>query len=123
MEKRKFQRVPVAFFLRYHSSGTCDCDAVVGVEARRAAVINISEGGLGLLTEDPIPEETKLDLEFHLEDQGKPLSVISAVGQVCYNILSADRKKYHTGIEFIMIKEKDRERVASFVRARSHVKG
>ena len=120
IEKRICRRVPVSFFLKYLSNGICDCHAKVGVEGRQAAIINIGEGGVGILTDTPIPEETKLDLEFYLETEKKSPELISAVGQVCYNIPLVDKDHYHTGVEFIMIKEKDRKSIASFVRARSH---
>lgn len=117
-EKRKFPRIPVHFLLRFRATGGYDSDVKVGTEGRQATVYNISEGGLGILSDVPIPEETKLDLEFHLQRQNKPPISISAVGQVCYNIPLPDEKHHHTGIEFIMIKKKDRDLISSFVRVR-----
>jgi c-di-GMP-binding flagellar brake protein YcgR len=121
MENRKFRRVSVMFYLRYRAEGACACDVKVGKEGQQATVVNISEGGLAILTENPIPEMTKLDLEFHLALEEKELPPVVAVGQVCYNFPLSDQARYQTGVEFIMIKEKDRALIGDFIRARSKV--
>lgn len=119
MENRKSRRIQVSFYLKYCVEGTCECDVKVGKEGQRATVVNISEGGLAILTERPIPEMTKLDMEFHLALEEKEMSSVAAVGQVCYNFVLMDQTHYQTGIEFIMIKEKDRALIGDFIRARS----
>ncbi len=117
-EKRKYRRVPVCFHLRYSPEGARETEVSVGEEERQASIVNISEGGLAILTDRAVPEMTKLDLRFDLSRQDKTVSSISAVGQVCHNLPLLDRSRFHVGIEFIMIKDADRERIAQFVRLR-----
>src|SRR5512135_178555 len=102
MENRRSPRVPVSFHIWYRLEGGREDRAMIGAEERRAMIVNISAGGLAILSDTLIPEETKLDLKFHLTTPEKKSTPLSAIGQVCYNFLLEDRVHYHTGVEFIM---------------------
>jgi len=86
-----------------------------------ATALDISEGGMGILSEHDIPKHTILALTFVLykrNDSGevstyKPLLV---KGKVCYSLLS-EVSKYHLGICFTEVITVNKSEISEFVKA------
>jgi len=84
---------------------------------------NISGGGICLITEEKLNEGERLYLEIELPS-GK---LIYARGKVVwvneYEIIGVEiKKKYDVGIEFIEIKEEDRQEIGKYIFALLHEK-
>lgn len=118
-EKRKSRRVEVLFDLVYKVGATPAVSVKVGDKDKYATTMDISEGGMAIMTDYSVPVLTELDITFHLIYKDHQTPPMSAIGRVCYISVAANRKGYRLGIEFIKIKDEDRKRIIDFVRARS----
>jgi c-di-GMP-binding flagellar brake protein YcgR len=117
IERRKHSRVPVDLNVAYRVKSPAQVKIKIAGAEKDATVVNISEGGMAFIADHELPEMTKLDIRFHIQLRGGRESVISCVGQVCYSFLLADYQRYHTGIEFIMIHDKEKRLIADLVRS------
>lgn len=116
-EKREFKRAPVNFFLSYKV-----CQPLAEGEVPKeevAQAIDISEGGMGILTSVKPPsspgQDTLLSLNFDLTMRDGSTRAISAVGAVRYSIMLFDQAKNRVGLQFVKIDDKDKEIIAAFV--------
>ncbi len=117
LERRKHLRVPVDLSVSYSVKPPAQVQIKIDGQQRDATMVNVSEGGMALVIDCALPEMTKLDIRFQLHPKrGRPV-VVTCVGQVCYNFLLADYHRYHTGIEFIMIRDEEKRLVADFVKS------
>ncbi len=85
-----------------------------------AMMLNISAGGMGMLTKFNIPARSTLLIKITLakmDKQGKvsfygPMEV---VGEVKYNVLEED-KQYRLGIRFIKVERQDQVEITNFIK-------
>ena len=120
MERRRYPRVPLDLDVVYTVNAPPEVKFRIAGEERNATMLNISEGGMAFITDHELPEMTKLDISFHIRLRNGRRSVINCVGQVCYSFLLADYHRYHMGIEFISICDKEKRLIVDFVRSRSN---
>jgi hypothetical protein len=78
--------------------------------------VDISQSGLLVRTERPLPLETKVDLEFSLPYRSNS---IKAMGRVVRHTDADSKGRVGLGIHFDSIGEEDRESISSFVADRS----
>jgi len=80
--------------------------------------MNVSGGGMFLITQDPFPPQTKLRISFNLPNDPDP---IEATGEVVWRRTEreAPERQPGMGIRFVEIDQGDRERIRSFVRRQS----
>lgn len=120
LERRKYLRVPVDLHIVYAVNAPAQVKMKIAGKEEAATMINISEGGMAFIADHELPETTKLDIRFHVQRRQGPSTVITCVGQVCYSFLLADYHRYHTGIEFVMIRDAQKRLIADFIRSNHH---
>jgi len=76
---------------------------------------NISTSGMFLITSDPLPEKTRLKLQFEVPGEAKKIEVI---GEVIWCREQGERPALvpGMGIKFLRIREQDRASIDRFVR-------
>jgi uncharacterized protein (TIGR02266 family) len=79
---------------------------------------NLSEGGLFVATETPLPLGTRLLVRFALEGAGSP---IDAVGEVCWLRPRSRDFPMGFGMRFLEISAEALARVATFVASRDSI--
>ncbi|MFH1767603.1 MAG: PilZ domain-containing protein [Candidatus Omnitrophota bacterium] len=90
--------------------------------ANMSATKNISAGGLCIFVDKEVAKDTVLSLKITLPNGNPP---IDAKGKVVWNrpctmaYLSKAANQFEVGIEFLDMKESDREAVAKYVTANS----
>lgn len=92
-------------------------------EEFKAFTRDISAGGLMFETEKDIPQDMRLDLEIYQPSDRRKTMVFSipVLARVVWtrgiekDNLEEGENKYRIGIEFLEIKEEDRQRVAKFI--------
>lgn len=121
LEKRKFKRIKVNFTAIFRIDKPIYVRMMVGNREVDGALLDLSEGGLCILTPFDIPPATVLLIKFVLIDaQGqkeKQIAKMDVVGDVRYNILFA-KKEHRLGVSFTQISDKDRKTIAEFVESK-----
>lgn len=79
-----------------------------------ATMIDISGGGCKFNCNELIPKETTLILSFYLE-LSKGITQFELLGKVVYSSEIQNRKMYEHRIEFMDIKETERENIVRFI--------
>lgn len=94
-DRRQFPRVPLATQIY--------CDECMTLAFSR----DLSEGGMFIETREPLREGARINVRFHLDDEG-PVVVASA--KVCYVV-----ERLGMGVEFLEMFPDDRARVRNYV--------
>lgn len=120
-ERRKFERLRVDFILNYRVDTPLEVRMSIGWDSEvDALMVDLSEGGMAILTSCDIPVSSVLSINFTLinltaisdEDRIKTLSI---AGEVRSNFV-VDKADRRLGIRFVQISQKDKEVIADFVR-------
>lgn len=124
-ERRRHKRLEVNFTIIYRVDRPLEVRMMVGDKGVEALMLDLSEGGMCILTDYNIPIWTVLDIKFSLinlyvssNERAKPMQI---TGEVRYNILTPDRI-YRLGICFTDIDEKDKTAIIDFLNKTSHHK-
>ena len=123
IERRKFKRLRVNFTVIYQVDKHLVARMMLGWRKEvEALMIDLSEGGMAILTNYNIPVSTILIIKFTLINltvsSDKRIRVMRMMGQVRYNMPS-EKKEHRLGICFIEIDEEDRKTIADFVKISS----
>jgi hypothetical protein len=94
-DRRQHPRVPLATQIY--------CDECMTLAFSR----DLSEGGMFIETREPLQSGARINVRFHLEDQG-PIVVASA--KVCYVV-----ERLGMGVEFLEIFPEDRARIRNYI--------
>lgn len=116
LEKRKFPRLKDNIFV-FCRLGPTSSDEF------KAITCDISGGGLMFETERDIPKESKLELEIYQPGNRDKtiffsihsLARVAWIKRLEKENLEQGENKYRMGIEFLEIKQEDRQRVAKFI--------
>ena len=118
-ERRKHRRLSVNFIVIYRVHQPFEVVMVVGNREISAMMVDLSEGGMALVTEYDIPAETRLLLHFTLinpygvtADRAKTMEID---GSVRYNI-ALGKHEHRLGVCFQDVPSDDAQSIASFVR-------
>ncbi|MBN2120554.1 MAG: PilZ domain-containing protein [Candidatus Omnitrophica bacterium] len=118
-ERRESERLEVHFILVYEVHKPLEVRMFIGKREVDALMLDLSEGGMAILTNYDIPIETFLSIKFTLinpnEIDDKRVTLIEIMGQVRYNVLS-DKDEYRLGICFTNIDEQSKKAIAGFIR-------
>jgi len=120
LERRKFKRAKVRFIVMCRVNSPLSVRIIVGHKEINAISLNLSEGGMAILTNYGIPTSSLITVEFialndnAFRDQDRSRSM-EVQTQVRYNFLTKERA-YRLGVSFIDISEDDRRFIADFVR-------
>lgn len=112
-ERREAARLEDNIFLMYHFNH----------RVFKGITKNISEGGLMFETDRKIPVGADLEFEIYqpMNSFKTLIYIITAVGKVAwekrikYGLFEEGENKYSVGIEFVKIKNDDRQRIASYI--------
>jgi len=119
-EKRKSRRLRANFTLIYqvNKSPTVVMNVGYGSEIE-GLMLDLSEGGMSMLTNYDIPKSTVLSIKFTLINRAlegdSRIIKINMLGIVCNNALS-ENEEHRLGIQFSDISEKDRKAIADFIK-------
>jgi len=118
-DRRKFKRLKVDFTVIYRVDRPITIRMLVGDREIEALMLDLSEGGMSILTRYNIPTATILamrftfiDLTAYKESRSRRIDII---GDVRYNKL-ANKKEHRLGICFTQINDQDRLAIADFVK-------
>lgn len=115
LERRKHDRAPKSMLISYMIINTT-LEIVSATGQRDSGTtesLNVSMGGIGLITDDNLSPKQILKIEFAMEDREGPVSTYAAVRWSKY-----DKKtnKYRAGIEFLALKEKDKSLIKKMMK-------
>jgi c-di-GMP-binding flagellar brake protein YcgR len=118
-DSRKFRRLRVNLSVIYRIDRPSSVRMLIGNREIRATMLDLSEGGLSLLTNYNIPVQSVLLLKFTLfkveNDDVSFYGPMSIDADVRYNIpLGGD--EYRVGVRFIKIKNQDKFEIANFIK-------
>lgn len=113
-EKREAPRAHLDIILYVKIVKPPEVQLRIGNLVKNGQAIDISEKGMSLLVDAPIPKGTQLEISFNLvtaEGGGLPLK---AIGEVKYCYPREPKKIYRIGIEFTQI---DQVLITDYVRS------
>ena len=118
-ERREFRRLQVNFIATYRVDKPWQVLTKVGAKEFDAIMLDLGEGGAGILTHNEIPVATTLSIKFTLSNpytfrdrQTRPISVI---GDVCY-VKLLKKSERRLGVNFTNIAKDDRIAIANLVK-------
>jgi c-di-GMP-binding flagellar brake protein YcgR len=119
-EKRSSKRLKAKFSLFYQVNKPPTVVMNIGYGREiEALMLDLSEGGMAILTNYNIPNSTVLSIKFILINRAlhgdNRLIKLSMAGIVCYNSLS-ENEEHQLGIRFTQISEKDKKAIGDFIK-------
>lgn len=120
-DKRKFARADASFAIFYNVLSPFEERLNFGEKEKNAIANNLSEGGLSLYTDYPIPVGTTVAMKFRLwnqagrGDEGSSRKChVRGEARVC---VRTGKKSYNVGISFVDLSREDRAFIASCTQA------
>ena len=122
-EKRASKRLKANFTLIYQVNKPPTVVMNIGYGREiEALMLDLSEGGMAILTNYDIPKATVLLIKFTLINRAlegdNRIIKMNMTGVVCYNSLS-ENEEHRLGIHFMQISEKDRKAIVDFIKLSS----
>ncbi|MCK5305735.1 MAG: PilZ domain-containing protein [Candidatus Omnitrophica bacterium] len=118
-ERRENKRVDVSFIIAYRVNKAPTIFMLVGGKEVYALMMDLSEGGMALLTEYEIPVGTELSIKFTLinfeVEKEHRTRVMKITGKVKY-CGPSEKEENRLGISFTQIKKEDKAAIANFVK-------
>ncbi|HNX80985.1 MAG TPA: PilZ domain-containing protein [Candidatus Omnitrophota bacterium] len=118
-ERRKFKRLAVNFIVIYRVHQPFEVIMIVGTREVSAMMIDLSQGGMALMTEYDIPPDARLLLCFTLINPygvtADRVATMELEGDVRYNV-ALGKKEHRLGICFRDVSQSDQHAIASFIR-------
>jgi len=118
-EKRRFNRLKVNITVNYQVRKPIHVRMIVGEEDVEAVTLDLSEGGMAILTTYDLPITTLISMEFmvHEEDNSSSFKFYRSIfvqGEIKSNVLMGNNK-HRIGISFQKMEEEDRLEISRFV--------
>jgi c-di-GMP-binding flagellar brake protein YcgR len=128
VEKRRYKRVRVGVTVIYRKNRAPNVSICDEKGENDAVMLDISEGGMAIVTAVNVPVDTELWIKFTLsETDGKSVGFygnMELLGKVNSNIVLG-KDSYRLGIAFLEMEGRIRRNIANFVNvveAHSHLK-
>jgi c-di-GMP-binding flagellar brake protein YcgR len=119
-DNRKYKRLRVNLSVIYRINKPTTLRMMVGNKEIRSTMLDLSEGGLSLLTDTNIPLSAVLLIKFTLfrveEEDVSFYGPMEIMGEVRYN-MPLGGSEYRLGISFQRISKQDQVEIANFVRS------
>lgn len=119
-EKRRFKRLRANLSITYRIDKPLSVRMIIGNRELRATMLDLSEGGLSVLTDYNIPPLSDLFIKFTLfkvEDEDVSFyGPMEIVGEVVYNIPFGGNE-YRLGIRFKTISKEDKAEIVNFIKS------
>lgn len=116
-ERRKYKRVSVKLVVIYRKDEPLDVTIHEGTKEIKATMLDISEGGISIMTEADISVSTKVLIRFTLiktdKDHADFYGNLEVRGEVRYNRLMG--KSHRVGICFLNLSDTDKRNITDFV--------
>lgn len=122
IEKRRYTRVEVGFDLVYRSGGALEVRMKADQKDQYASTIDVSQGGLAIVTDRFFEVGSDLDIEFHLIFREYQTPPMPAKGRVKYCAPLEEKGKYRLGIELLEIAQEDEKEIEDFVNLKTRQK-
>jgi c-di-GMP-binding flagellar brake protein YcgR len=122
-DRRRFQRMRMNLTVVYRVDKPMTVRILIGDKEIEAVTVDLSEGGMAILTDYDIPVGTDLVIKFTLckvDKEGKitfygPMVI---AGDVRSNVLSEEKKGEHRlGIRFAQMNEKDKLELIGYLKS------
>jgi c-di-GMP-binding flagellar brake protein YcgR len=118
-DKRTSKRLRASFTISYHVDKPMTVVINVGYAREiEALMLDLSEGGMAILTNYDIPVATELSIKFILINRAlagdSRIVKMQAEGRVCYNQLM-ENEEHRLGIRFTQITDNDKKAIADFI--------
>ena len=118
-ERRRLPRVRAEFIVIYRVNRPLKVLMLIGTREVNALMLDLSEGGMAVVTDYDIPVSTILLIKFTLINlhvaKDEQVRVMEIIGEVRNNILSK-KDEHRLGIYFTRIAEEDKSAIATFVK-------
>jgi c-di-GMP-binding flagellar brake protein YcgR len=119
-DRRRYQRLDLDVVVMYSVAEPLSIRATIGDREIEATMLNLSLGGMALITEYNIPVWTIIDIRFTLTKINKEGTIgiygpMKIRGEVRSNI-QLEEKEYRLGISFIRIEDKDKVELTEFLK-------
>ncbi|HTY45124.1 MAG TPA: PilZ domain-containing protein [Patescibacteria group bacterium] len=119
-ERRRYPRLRVSITVVYQIEKPSYVNVTLPHEGIEAVALDLSEGGIAILTDFYIPPTTPLSMEFMLyesnsQDKFRFYRAVNVKGEVC-DVAETGDGKYRVGIGFTQISAEDRAEISEFVR-------
>ena len=118
-EQRKFKRIKINLSVVFRLAQPAAIRLLVGNKEVRATMLDLSEGGLSVLTNYDIPKSTALLMKFTLfkveNDDVSFYGPMDITGEVRYN-MPLGGEEYRLGIYYKKIKNQDKIEIANFLK-------
>lgn len=121
-DRRQFRRVPIDVSLFYRINRPPELQVAAPGDSCRTGAVDISEGGLGFISDQEILPPSELGITFHLVFRERENPTITALAQVRYcRSLQPVRNPpaWRIGASFTKIDDADRHLIAEYVRLSS----
>ena len=115
-EKRQYVRVGVSFPVRFSVRSPLDARVEFGEQYAAAVADDLSEGGIALLCNYPVPEGAVLSIRFSLFNlmlSPAPRD-FDLSGDVRYR--ETKERQYRVGVRFINVPDDERRRLSEYVK-------
>lgn len=124
-DRRRFQRLRMNLTVVYRVNQPLTVRMLIGDEEIEATTLDLSEGGMALLTKFDIPRGTSLFIKFTLFKVDKAGKVnfygpMLISGEVRSNVIS-ENDEHRLGICFVNMDEQDRQEMNSFFKMTKNV--
>jgi len=117
-ERRRHKRLKVNFTVIYRVNKPLEVRMVIGDKEVHALMMDLSEGGMCILTDYNIPTRTNLFIKFVLINlnayKDERVKSMEITGEVRYNLAMQDHL-YRIGICFTEIDKKDKVAITNFL--------
>lgn len=126
-ERRRFRRVDVSFWVESAMNASLTVRMIFGGNDIKATTLDLSEGGMAILSEFEIPTFSVVNVEFNIPNNANAASqneyrLIKADGVAMYSLFLKERNAYRVGIRFIDITPEDSDFIANFVKTHPEIK-
>jgi hypothetical protein len=120
-EQRRFKRMKINLSVVFRLARPAAIRLLVGNKEVRATMLDLSEGGLSVLTNYDIPKSTSLLIKFTLfkveNDDVSFYGPMEIIGEVRYN-MPLGGNEYRLGIYYKKIKSQDKIEIANFLKVK-----
>lgn len=121
-ERREFKRLKINITIVYRVNKPSHIKVLVGEEEVEAVTLDLSQGGMSILTKYDIPVLAILSIEFMIYNidglnKFRFYKSIKVIGEVRTNI-PGENNDYRVGIIFTKIDQEDKLEIANFVQRR-----
>jgi c-di-GMP-binding flagellar brake protein YcgR len=118
-EQRRFKRMKINLSVVYRLARPAAVRLLIGNKEVRATMVDLSEGGLSVLTNYDIPKSTALLIKFTLfKVENEDVSFygpMDIAGEVRYN-MPLGGNEYRLGIFYKKIKKQDKIEISNFLK-------